>query len=312
MRASVVNRLLELAEQNERILLITGDLGFGVLTEFAARLPRQYLNAGVAEQNMSGIACGLALDGRTVFTYAIANFPTLRCLEHVRNSICYHRADVKIIATGCGFSYGQLGMSHHATEDLAIMRALPNMVVVAPCDEWEAASAVDALVERPGPAYLRLDKSTSGTAGQPAATFRLGEARTLRGGTDLTLIGVGGVLREVLATADRLAAHGIAARVVSMHTLKPLDRTAIAAAVEETGNVITVEEHSLIGGLGSAVAEVCLDEGLRPARFRRIGICDQYSSVGGDQDYLRQLHSLDRKAITRAALDLMGRAPTAE
>ena len=307
MRADFVRRLLQLAERDDRIFLITGDLGFGVLTEFATRLPRQYLNAGIAEQNMSSIACGLAMEGRIVFTYAIANFPTLRCLEHVRNSICYHDANVKIVATGCGFSYGHLGVSHHATEDLAIMRALPNMVVVAPCDEREAASAVDALVERPGPAYVRLDKSSAGTADWPASTFRLGEARTLRNGTDLCLIGVGGVLGEALAAADRLAEEGISARVLSMHTLKPLDRAAVAAAVKETGGIITIEEHNLIGGLGSAIAEVCMDEGLRPARFQRIGIRDHYVSISGDQDHLRHLYGLDSNAITRAAYDLLDR-----
>src|SRR5882757_6882308 len=161
MRDHFVKRLSEMAETDSRITLMTGDLGFGVLTDFQKRFPKQFINAGVAEQNMTGLATGLALDGRTVFTYSIANFPTLRCLEQIRNDICYHEANVKVVAIGGGFSYGALGISHHATEDIAIMRSLPGMTVLCPGDVHEAIEATTIAYRTPGPCYLRLDKSAA-------------------------------------------------------------------------------------------------------------------------------------------------------
>ena len=149
-----------LAERDSRLMLVTGDLGFGVLNRFIERFPRQFLNVGVAEQNMTGIAAGLALEGRTVFTYSIGNFPTLRCLEQLRNDAAYHGANVKVVAVGGGFSYGSLGFSHHATEDLAILRALPNVTVVAPGDDWETQEATTAIWEQPGTCYIRLDRAS--------------------------------------------------------------------------------------------------------------------------------------------------------
>ena len=159
MRDHFVKRLCELAESDRRITLITGDLGFGVLNEFRQRFPRQFINAGIAEQNMTGLATGMALEGRIVFTYSIGNFSTLRCLEQIRNDACYHEANVKIVSVGGGFSYGALGISHHATEDLAIMRSLPGLTVVSPCGLWEAVQAAEAVTRTPGVCYVRIDKS---------------------------------------------------------------------------------------------------------------------------------------------------------
>lgn len=205
-------------------MLITGDLGFGVLDEFRKRFPKQFINAGVAEQNMTGIATGLALEGHIVFTYSIANFPTLRCLEQIRNDACYHDANVKIVAIGGGFSYGSLGISHHATEDLAIMRALPNIAVMSPCGFWETVKATEAIVKHPGTCYLRLDKSAGNdTPIKDGEKFRLGKARILQEGSDCTIIVTGGILGEVWKANEFLKKEGISARILSMHTLKPLD-----------------------------------------------------------------------------------------
>src|SRR5437868_12139385 len=159
MRDAFVDSLRRAAAADRRVMVLTGDLGFGVLDRFATQFPDQYLNVGVAEQNLTGVATGLALDGHIVFTYSIANFPTLRCLEQIRNDACYHEANVKVVAVGGGFSYGPLGISHHATEDLSIMRALPNMTICAPGDQWEAREATKSLAANPGTCYLRLDKS---------------------------------------------------------------------------------------------------------------------------------------------------------
>jgi transketolase len=307
MRDAFVRRLTELAAADPRLILITGDLGFGVLTEFAQRYPSQFLNAGVAEQNMTGLATGLALEGRIVFTYSIANFATLRCLEQIRNDACYHDANVKIVAIGGGFSYGALGVSHHATEDLTILRALPELTVVAPGDDWEAEEATSAVVATPGACYLRLDRSRADCISRPGEVFRIGKARVLRDGTDLTLVSTGGMLGVVLGAADRLAAQRINCRVLSMHTLKPLDDAAIVAAAVETGGILTVEEHTVHGGLGGAVAECCLEAGTPPATFYRIGLRAGFSSVVGSQDYLRTYYGLDENSVCRTAVQMVGR-----
>jgi transketolase len=305
MRTAFVKRLLELAGHDKRIFLITGDLGFGVLDDFERRFPDQYLNAGVAEQNMTAVAAGLALEGHIAFTYSIGNFPTLRCLEQLRNDICYHGANVKVVSVGGGFSYGPLGMSHHATEDLSIMRALPGLVVCAPGSALEASRAVDALIAYPGPAYLRLERAGANFSDDPHVPFTLGRARVLRDGRDLTLISAGGITAEAVAAADSLRGHGIHCRVLSMHTLKPFDADAIKSAVEETGRILTIEENSVLGGLGGAVAEVCLEQGLGRVRFRRLGVPDTYVSAVGDQAYLRAHVGIDSAAIVRAAVQLV-------
>ena len=300
MRDVFVRRLTELADRDPRIMLLTADLGFGVLAEFARRFPSQFLNVGVAEQNMTGLAAGIALEGRTVFTYSLGSFPTLRCLEQIRNDVCYHEANVKIVSVGGGMAYGAVGPTHHATEDLAILRSLPNMTVVSPGDLWEAAEATTALVGLPGPAYLRLDKSAAAETTRPGEVFRLGSSRLVREGTDITLVATGGILGEALEAAERLVAEGIECRVLSMHTVKPLDLEALKRAVRETGGIVTVEEHTVDGGLGGAVAEQLMEAGERPRVFLRIGLRAGFASVVGSQQYLRKVYGLDSNAIVRA------------
>src|SRR3954469_25913320 len=255
MRTAFIKTLFELARTNKDVMLLVGDLGFGVVTDFAREYPDQFLNAGVAEQNMTGIAAGLALSGKIVFTYSIANFPTLRPLEQIRNDICYHRANVKVVAVGGGFAYGSLGATHHATEDLAIMRALPEMSVVAPGDPEEAAAATEAVAAHDGPCYLRLGRAGEQKVHARPIHFQLGKAIQVRQGGDLTIISTGGMLQTAVDTGDALSHRGLQVRVLSMHTLKPLDTDAVLSAARETGGIFTLEEHSIIGGLGSAVAE---------------------------------------------------------
>lgn len=297
MRDVFIKTLSALAAKNPDIVLITGDLGFRVLDDFEKRFPRQYLNAGVAEQNMTALATGMALEGRIVFTYSIANFPTLRCLEQVRNDVCYHDANVNIVCIGGGFSYGALGGSHHATEDIAILRSIPNMTVLVPSDNWEVEGATEILAARPGPGYLRLDKSTPGYINAEADRFELGRARLIREGGDITLITAGGILVEVLNAAETLAEKGIQARVLSMHTVSDIDVDALRDAARQTGGIITVEEHSIRGGLGGAVAEVCLEQGFLPGFFNRMGLRPEFTDVVGDQAYLRHHCGLDAASI---------------
>jgi transketolase len=300
VRDAFIHTLTELAPQHPELLLLTADLGFGVLDEYIARFPRQFLNVGVAEQNMSGLAAGLALEGHTVFTYSIGNFPTLRCLEQIRNDICYHGANVKIVCIGGGMSYGPVGFSHHATEDLAILRSLPNMLVLSPGDLWETTEASRYLVAHRGPAYLRLDKSSAPCTGQRGEAFQPGSIRTVRDGRDVTLAATGGILGEALLAADMLAGQGIFCRVLSVHTIKPIDANTLAAAADETGGIVCIEEHAVDGGLGGAVAEALMEAGAFPPFFLRMGLRNTFSSVVGSQQYLRKVYSLDAAAIAGA------------
>ena len=303
MRDAFVRALTELTQTDPSILLVNGDLGFGVLTDFIGRFPDNYVNAGVAEQNMTAIACGAALAGARSYTYSIGNFPTLRCLEQLRNDVCYHRADVTVVAVGGGFSYGQLGMSHFATEDLAILRALPDMTVVAPSDPWQAYALTRQLHARGGPAYLRIDK---GRAGLPEGTVELGKARQARSGDDAVIFATGGILGEAIAVADELAALGAGIRVIDIHTIKPLDVEAVCVAARACRRVVTLEEHNVIGGLGGAVAEACLDGGIALDAFRRMGLQDAYPDVVGDQSFLRARHGLDQQAVAAVLREMLG------
>lgn len=297
MRKEFMKRVVLLAEKDPKLFFITGDLGFGVIEDYVKRFPRQFLNVGVAEQNMIGIATGLALEGRTVIAYSIGNFPTLRCLEQIRNDASYHEANVKIVTVGGGFSYGSLGFSHHATEDLSLLRAIPGVTVVAPGDQFEAAEATEALIKTSGTCYLRLDKSSAGWTNHPGEKFELGKARQLREGNDATLIATGGILDVALKSAEELSEIGIQCRVLSMHTLKPLDKEAVRKATQETGGILSIEEHVVEGGLGGAIAEFCLEENQIPDFFYRIGLRNTFSTTVGNQNYLRTKYGMDRKTI---------------
>lgn len=294
MRDAFIRALGEIASEDPRVMLVNGDLGFGVLDDFIERFSGNYVNAGVAEQNMTAVACGMALAGARAYTYSIGNFPTLRCLEQLRNDVCYHRADVTAVAVGGGFSYGQLGMSHFATEDLAVLRALPELTVVAPSDAWQAHALTHQLHARGGPAYLRLDK---GAAGLPKGEVELGKARTVREGNDAVIFATGSILGEAVAAADELALEDRRVRVVDVHTLKPFDVETVCAAAEECGTVLTLEEHNVVGGLGGAVAEACLEQGVPIRKFRRLGLPDVYPSVVGDQQWLRAHFGLDGSSV---------------
>ena len=307
MRDTFIKKLCQLSEHNPQIMLITGDLGFGVFDEFRERFPHQFINAGVAEQNMTGIATGLAMEGRIVFTYSIANFPTLRCLEQIRNDACYHEANVKIVAVGGGFSYGALGISHHATEDLAIMRSLPDITILSPCGYWETMEATEAIVNTPGTCYLRLDKTVGDdTPLNSGENFKVGKARLLAEGRDCAIIVTGGILEEVWKAVELLKTKGISAGIVCVHTLKPFDEKTILQTCRGIGKIITVEEHTIFGGLGSAVAETLLDHGVHPVAFLRIGLEAGFSSIVGSQQYLRKCYGLDADSISTRIQAILG------
>lgn len=287
MRTAFINTLCELAENDDRIWLLTGDLGFSVLEQFADRWPARYVNTGIAEQNMASVAAGLASCGHIVFVYSIANFPTFRCLEQLRNDIVYHGLDVKIVSVGAGFAYGTAGYTHHGIEDLAVMRSLPGMTVVAPADPIEAAWATQAITAQPGPAYLRLGKSREPVLHTTMPDFEIGKAITMRDGSDVTLISTGSMLQRALdAAACLLREHGIHARVLSMPTVKPIDSSAVQCAAQETRGIVVMEEHRVVGGLGSAVAEVLAAMTPPHAPLRMFGIPDEPVHQVGSQAYM--------------------------
>lgn len=298
MRTAFFTALEDMAGLDERVNLIVGDLGFGVVESFISRFPDRFFNAGVAEQDMTGIATGMALTGSVVFTYSIANFPTLRCLEQVRNDVCNHQANVKIVAVGGGLAYGPLGFSHHATEDLAIMRCLPNLHVAAPGDPIETDAVTRAVGEVEGPAYLRLGKAGEAAVHEAKLALPPGSSVEIRSGADVTLFVTGGLLPNAVAAVDLLAARGVDVRLVSMPWIAPLDTDAVVRAGLETELVVTLEEHSVVGGLGGAVAEV-LSELANHAALHRIGLPRAFCSVVGSQQYLRQLYGLDADTIAR-------------
>ncbi|MDO5479426.1 MAG: transketolase C-terminal domain-containing protein [Clostridia bacterium] len=307
MRAVFNKTLLEIAKNDPRIHMVLADIGYGEIEPFRDTFPDRYYNVGVAEQNMTGVACGIAMEGNIAVTYSIANFPTLRCLEQIRNDVCYHNANVKIVIIGGGVSYGPLGMSHHSTEDIAIMRALPNMVVVVPCDNYEAEAATKAMIEYNGPLYYRCGYKGERDIHQGPVDFKIGKAITVREGKDVTLMFAGPVGINVLKAADILEAEGISCRIVSMHTIKPIDKEAIKDASENTGGIITIEEHNLSGGLGSAVAEVICDDALSPKVFKRIALPDVNVSLIGHQEWIREQYGMSDIKIAEQIRIALGR-----
>ena len=304
MRDTFVRTLIALAKENPNIELITGDLGFGVLKPFWERLPDQFINAGIAEQNMTSAAAGMALEGKTVFTYSIGNFPTLRCLEQIRNDCAYHGANVKIVCVGGGFVYGSLGMSHHATEDIAVMRALPGVAVLCPGDLVEAEEATKAIAKYPGTCYLRLGRGGEKRIHDHIDNFEIGKAIKIHDGEKIAIFSTGAIFEEVADAEAILAEHDIYPAVYTFPTVKPIDRATIACCAADFDMIVTVEEHNIVGGFGSAVAEV-LAELPERARLLRIGIHDTYSSIVGSQKYLRSQFGLDSGGIATQVLEAL-------
>ena len=304
MRDTFVRTLLALAKEDPNIELMTGDLGFGVLKPFWEQLPDQFVNAGIAEQNMTAAAAGMALAEKTVFTYSIGNFPTLRCLEQIRNDCAYHNANVKIVCIGGGFVYGALGMSHQATEDIAVMRALPGVAVLCPGDPAEAEAATKAIAAWPGTCYLRLGRGGEMRIHDRIEDFQIGKAIQLHDGQRVAIFSTGAIVEEVAGAEMILAERGIHPAVYTFPTVKPIDRDVIARCAADFDLVVTVEEHNLAGGFGSAVAEVMAELPVH-GRLLRVGIHDTYCALVGDQKYLRSQFGLDAAGIAAQILEVL-------
>ncbi len=298
--------LVELGEENENVVVLDADLSKSTKTAgFGEVYSERFFNAGVAEQNLIGLAAGLSTTGKIPFASSFAMFATGRAFEIIRNSIGYPRLNVKICATHAGITVGEDGASHQALEDIACMRTIPNMTVIVPSDGVEAMKAVKRIAEFEGPVYLRLGRS-----GVPVINdhenykFEIGKGITLKEGGDITIIATGLMVHEALKAAERLEEKGVEARVLNLHTIKPIDRELIIKAAEETGTVITAEEHNIIGGLGSAVAEV-LSENM-PVPLKRIGVEDTFGESGKPAELLEK-YGLTHAKIFKTAIEMLAR-----
>lgn len=278
--------LLELACQDRDILVVTSDSrGSGKLTHYGDTLPEQIIEVGIAEQNVIGISAGLASAGKKVFAASPASFITARSFEQIKNDVAYSDQPVRIIGISAGVSYGALGATHHSLHDFAALRAVHNITIIAPADNFETRETIKALVNAPHPAYVRLGKAAVPHVHAAGDTFTIGEAAQVRDGDDLCFIGCGETVPTAVAAADLLAKAGINCRVLSMHTIKPLDEAAVVAAARATGAVITVEEHSVAGGLGEACAAVLMQAGAA-VRFKLVGFPDEHMVTGSQKEIL--------------------------
>ena len=296
--------LAELAA-DPRVVVMDADLAGSTKTsEFQKVCPERFVEVGIAEQNMIGIAAGLAASGKVVFASTFGIFATGRCWEQIRLAVAYPKLNVKICATHCGITVGEDGASHQALEDMAIMRSIPNMTVLCPADAYEAFAATKALAEYDGPVYMRMGRADFPVITEEGAPFVIGKARVMREGTDVTLIGCGQMTALCLKAADMLEADGISAEVLNISTIKPLDSAAVVASVSKTGCCVTAEEHSIIGGLGSAVAEALADS--CPAPLERVGTMDTFGESGKPAELMAKYgltaeHIADsaRKSVSR-------------
>ena len=300
--------LCELGEEHPEIVGLSADLAKSTkIGAFSDKFPDRFFNVGIAEQNMFGMAAGLAKAGFMPYVSTFAIFTAMRGLDQVHTDICYQNLDVKMIATHAGLSFGQAGTTHHCTEDIAIMRSMANLTVVVPADGIETAHAVRAAYDRKGPVYIRINRGFDQVVyDQPDYGFELGKAVTMRDGTDLTVIACGStVWRAVEAAAMLERSDGLKVRVLNMHTIKPIDAEAIERAVRETRRIITVEDHNVVGGLGSAVAEVAAGTG-KSFSFRRLGVPDCFSIIGLHEDLLAH-YGIDENGIAAAVRETMGK-----
>ncbi|MFA5147165.1 MAG: transketolase C-terminal domain-containing protein [Candidatus Omnitrophota bacterium] len=308
MRNAYVAALYELAKKDKRILSLVADNGAIVYDRYREELPGQFLNFGISEANMVSVAAGLAACGKIPFAYTIACFLTMRAFEQIRNDVCLQKMNVKLVGIGVGFVYSTLGPTHQATKDISIMRSLPEMTIFSPADPIEAREVTSAAAGIDGPVYIRLATGGTPKIYDKAYGFKPGRGVTLRDGDDIAIIATGGIVHDVLQAAEELKRGGISARVINIHTVKPIDKAIILKAAAETGAILTVEEHTILGGLGSIVAETVLEEGKDPSfKFKRLGLEGVFPSGYGTYQEMKEMNGLSKTDIVRAAKKLLGR-----
>jgi len=298
MRNAFADELTKLGDDDPRVVMLSGDIGNRLFDAFKSRHPGRFFNCGVAEANMTGVAAGMAMDGLRPITYSIAPFVTTRCLEQIRTDICYHDAPVTVVSVGAGLAYAGLGPTHHACEDIAFLRVLPNMLVICPGDPWEVRAALRAVMRQDRPAYIRMGKKGERNIHRgPLSTFAIGKAITVSDGDDVCLLSTGNMLAEAVDAAKLLAGNGVSARVTSFHTVKPLDQDHLHDAMGRFKLVVTLEEHSVIGGFGSTVAEWAVEQRHDSRNVMCIGTPDSFFKQSGEQEYAREQLGLSAHRI---------------
>jgi transketolase len=303
MRNAFASEITKLAAEDERLVLLSGDIGNKLFDEFKQKFPKRFYNCGVAEANMMSVAAGMALSGMRPIVYTIASFTTARCFEQIRVDVCYQNLPVVIAGVGAGLSYVANGATHHSCEDIATLRALPNMTVVCPGDPVEVRAGLAAVLQHPGPVYFRLGKKGEPVVHQRLSEFVVGRGIIVREGHDVCLVSTGNMLAEAVEAGEELKKHGLTARVVSHHTVKPLDEELLAESFERFRAVVTIEEHSVLGGLGGSVAEWLSDQPPQRARLVRIGTPDSFFCEAGEQEYARERLGLTAHHIAKRVLE---------
>ena len=297
------DEIVELGRENRNILVVDADIGKSCKTgAFRKALPEQYLNVGIAEQNCAGAAAGLATCGKIPFVVTYAAFGSMRMLEMIRQEICYPHLNVKIACSHGGVTPANDGASHQAIEDMGILRTIPNMTVIMPADYWSARKLVRAAAEFDGPVYLRFTRDAIPSIYGESDEFEIGKAKLLRSGSDVAIIANGDTVRLAIEAAEALAARGVEARVLDMHTIKPLDEEAVADCIDSIGKIITVEDHNILNGLGSAVCEIAAEAG--KGKVKRIGIQDQFG-MSAPYERLLAMNGITVENIVDSALSLV-------
>ncbi|MDD5593424.1 MAG: transketolase C-terminal domain-containing protein [Candidatus Margulisbacteria bacterium] len=297
MRNAFVKELLELVKQNDKIVVLSADIGNRMFDRHKEYAPDRFYNCGVAEANMISLAAGMALSGLVPVAYTIAPFITIRCLEQIKIDICYHNVPVVLIGTGSGLSYAELGPTHHSLDDIALLRCLPNMTVIAPGDPVEAALALRAAVALEKPVYIRIGKKGEPAVHQTAPDLVIGKGLVMNQGEDVCLLSTGNVLPESMGAAARLQRAKISAQVISCHTIKPLDDELLKKIFAKFKYIVTVEEHGLVGGLGSAVCEWAADNRFQNHTIIRCGSPDRFLHKVGSQEHYRREFGLTAETI---------------
>ena len=296
MRATFIRTLADIAAGDERVVLLTADLGYTILEEFADRNPRQFFNVGVAEQNMLGVATGMADAGFIPFVYSIATFATLRPYEFIRNGPILHELPVRIVGVGGGFEYGPAGPTHHALEDIAVLRANPGVSIVAPADFQQAKTALTETWRTSGPVYYRLGKNEKTSVAGLDGRFSLGSAETVRTGQDVLIIATGAIATEAASAAEQLAAEGVSCELMIAASLSPTPVEDLTSALQRFSVALTVEAHYVNGGLGSMVSEVVAENGIA-CRVERCGVRHGSNGIGGSENFLNNLHGISSARI---------------
>lgn len=301
MRYAFAKTLERKVKNNKNIMLLTADLGFTVFENYQKKYPKQFINAGVAEQNMTGVASGMAMEGKIPFIYSIIPFATMRNFEQVRNDICYQNLNVKIVGVGTGFYYGPYGRTHHGLEDVGLMRTLPNLLIFSPSDEYETERVVELSLRTKKPCYIRLGRIGTTPIHNKKLNFLSGKGIVMEKGTDICLIATGSIVRTALDLRFILLKKNITATVISMPTLKPIDQKLIIRMAKSHRALFTLEEHSIIGGLGSIVSEI-IAENNSSVIFKRIGIPDKITHFVGNQEFMMDKHNLSFDKILKTII----------